>query len=192
MAGLLLAAGGGRRLGGRPKALLDHRGRPLVEHAARALRQGGCDPVHIVLGASAEAVRERAELSTYRIRYNPDWAQGMGSSLRVGLAALAGSGADAVVVSLVDQPGIGAAAVARVVAAYDGSSSLASAAYDGRRGHPVLFGADRWPDIAATATGDRGARAYLQQHAAALTLVECADVAEPYDIDTPEDLRRLE
>jgi len=78
------------------------------------------------------------------------------------------------------------------VAAYEGGSSLASAAYDGRRGHPVLFGADRWHDIAATATGDRGARAYLQQHAGALTLVECADVAEPYDIDTPEDLRRLE
>ncbi|MFI2183902.1 NTP transferase domain-containing protein [Streptomyces sioyaensis] len=192
MAGLLLAAGGGRRLGGRPKALLDHRGRPLVEHAARALRQGGCNPVHIVLGAAADAVRERAELSAYHVWDNPDWAQGMGSSLRVGLAALAGSGADAVVVSLVDQPGIGAAAVVRVVAAYDGGSSLASAAYDGRRGHPVLFGADRWPDIAATATGDRGARAYLQQHAAALTLVECADVAEPYDIDTPEDLRRLE
>ncbi|MCL6300041.1 nucleotidyltransferase family protein [Streptomyces kronopolitis] len=192
MAGLLLAAGGGRRLGGRPKALLDHRGRPLVEHAARALREGGCDPVHIVLGAAADAVRERADLTRYHLWDNPDWSHGMGSSLRVGLAALAGSGADAVVVSLVDQPGIGAAAVARVVAAYDGGSALASAAYDGRRGHPVLFGAERWADIAATATGDRGARAYLRTHADALTLVECADVAEPYDIDTPEDLHRLE
>ncbi|MFG2831325.1 NTP transferase domain-containing protein [Streptomyces sp. NPDC048434] len=192
MAGLLLAAGGGRRLGGRPKALLDHRGRPLVEHAARALRDGGCHPVHIVLGAAAGSVRERADLSAYGISENPDWAQGMGSSLRVGLAALAGSRADAVVVSLVDQPGIGAAAVARVVAAYEGGTSLASAAYDGRRGHPVLFGADRWPDIAATAEGDRGARAYLRQHADALTLVECSDIAEPYDIDTPEDLHRLE
>ncbi|MFJ9467268.1 nucleotidyltransferase family protein [Streptomyces caniferus] len=192
MAGLLLAAGGGRRLGGRPKALLDHRGRPLVEHAARALRDGGCDPVHIVLGAAAASVRDRADLSAYGTSENPDWAQGMGSSLRVGLAALAGSEADAVVVSLVDQPGIGAAAVARVVAAYTGGASLVSAAYDGRRGHPVLFGADRWPDIAATAEGDRGARAYLRRHADALTLVECADIAEPYDIDTPEDLHRLE
>lgn len=192
MAGLLLAAGGGRRLGGRPKALLDHRGRPLVEHAARVLRDGGCDPVHIVLGAAADTVRERADLTGYHLWDNPDWAQGMGSSLRMGLAALAGSGADAVVVSLVDQPGIGAAAVARVVAAYDGGRALVSAAYDGRRGHPVLFGAQRWTDIAATATGDRGARAYLRQHADALTLVECGDVAEPYDIDTPEDLRRLE
>ncbi|GES28743.1 4-diphosphocytidyl-2C-methyl-D-erythritol synthase [Streptomyces angustmyceticus] len=192
VAGLLLAAGGGRRLGGRPKALLGHRGRPLVEHAARALRDGGCDPVHIVLGAAAGSVRERADLSGYGLSENPDWAQGMGSSLRTGLAALAGSGADAVVVSLVDQPGIGASAVARVVAAYEGRASLASAAYDGRRGHPVLFGADRWADIAATAQGDRGARAYLQRHADALTLVECADIAEPYDIDTPEDLGRLE
>ncbi|MEJ8651108.1 nucleotidyltransferase family protein [Streptomyces sp. MS1.AVA.3] len=192
MAGLLLAAGGGRRLGGRPKALLDHRGRPLVEHAARALRDGGCHPVHIVLGAAADSVRERADLSAYGISENPDWAQGMGSSLRVGLAALADSGADAVVVSLVDQPGIGAAAVARVVAAYEGGTSLASAAYDGHRGHPVLFGAGRWADIAATAEGDRGARAYLHRHADDLTLVECSDIAEPYDIDTPEDLRRLE
>ncbi|GGU80525.1 4-diphosphocytidyl-2C-methyl-D-erythritol synthase [Streptomyces albospinus] len=192
VAGLLLAAGGGRRLGGRPKALLDHRGRPLVEHAAGVLRDGGCGPVHIVLGAAADAVRERADLAGYTTSVNPDWAQGMGSSLRVGLAALAGSGADAVVVSLVDQPGIGAAAVARVVAAYEGRDSLAAAAYGGRRGHPALFGAARWADIAASAEGDRGARDYLRRHAAAITLVECGDVAEAYDIDTPEDLRRLE
>ncbi|MYW10849.1 NTP transferase domain-containing protein, partial [Streptomyces sp. SID2563] len=56
IAGLLLAAGGGRRLGGRPKALLEHRGRPLVEHALRTLREGGCGPVHVVLGASADEV----------------------------------------------------------------------------------------------------------------------------------------
>ncbi|GAU67149.1 hypothetical protein SSP35_04_02320 [Streptomyces sp. NBRC 110611] len=192
MAGLLLAAGGGRRLGGRPKALLDHRGRPLVEHAARALRDGGCDPVHIVLGAAADSVRARADLSAYDVSENPDWSRGMGTSLRVGLAALAGSGADAVVVSLVDQPGIGAAAVARLIAAYVAGADLAAASYGGRRGHPVLFAAGHWPDIAATAEGDRGARAYLQRHADALTLVECSDIAEPYDIDTPEDLYRLE
>ncbi|WP_261957369.1 NTP transferase domain-containing protein [Streptomyces nigrescens] len=192
MAGLLLAAGGGRRLGGRPKALLDHRGRPLVEHAARVLRDGGCRPVHIVLGAAADAVRTRADLAAYGVSVNPDWAQGMGSSLRVGLAALAGEGADAVVVSLVDQPGIGAAAVARLIAAHAGGADLVAAAYDGRRGHPVLFGAGRWAGIAASAEGDRGARAYLQQHVNALTLVECGDIAEPYDIDTPEDLYRLE
>ncbi|MGC3002962.1 NTP transferase domain-containing protein, partial [Streptomyces sp. G35A] len=60
--GLLLAAGGGRRLGGRPKALLPHRGRPLVEHAVRVLRAGGCERVHVVLGAGADEVRARARL----------------------------------------------------------------------------------------------------------------------------------
>ncbi|MFB0626259.1 NTP transferase domain-containing protein [Streptomyces sp. AB3(2024)] len=191
IAGLLLAAGGGRRLGGRPKALLPYRGRPLVENAVRVLREAGCDPVHVVLGASAGEVRERADLGGCVVVDNPDWAEGMGSSLRVGLASLAGTGAGAALVSLVDQPGIGAEAVARVREAYRSPSSLVAASYDGERGHPVLFGADRWPDIAATATGDRGARVHLREHADEVMLVECGDVAAPFDIDTPPDLARL-
>ncbi|MGW1167949.1 nucleotidyltransferase family protein [Streptomyces sp. NPDC001153] len=192
VAGLLLAAGGGRRLGGRPKALLEHRGRPLVEHAVGVLRAAGCARVHVVLGARAEDVRARADLSGCVLVDNPDWAEGMGSSLRTGLASLGGTGVRAALVSLVDQPGIGPAAVARVLGAYENEKSLVSAAYDGTRGHPVLFGAAHWPGIAATATGDRGARAYLKDHAAQIRLVECADVAEPYDIDTEADLRHLE
>ncbi|MEU7583768.1 nucleotidyltransferase family protein [Streptomyces sp. NPDC041068] len=191
VAGLLLAAGGGRRLGGRPKALLEHRGRPLVEHAVRVLREAGCARVHVVLGASAEAVRARASLPGCVLVDNPDWADGMGSSLRVGLASLRGTDAGAALVSLVDQPGIGAAATARVRAAYRSPSTLAAAAYEGLRGHPVLFGSDHWAGIEASAVGDRGARAYLKEHADAITLVECGDVAEPYDIDTVEDLGRL-
>src|SRR3954464_1621297 len=102
VAGLLLAAGGGRRLGGRPKALLEHRGRPLVEHAVGVLRAAGrprahggpgapaggvlraagCTRVYVVLGAAAEAVRERAELGDCVLVENQQWADGMGSSLR--------------------------------------------------------------------------------------------------------------
>ncbi|MEI5097761.1 nucleotidyltransferase family protein [Streptomyces sp. PmtG] len=192
IAGLLLAAGGGRRLGGCPKALLEHRGELFVERAARALREGGCTRVHIVLGATADVVRERADLPGCVLVDNPDWREGMGSSLRAGLASLGATGARAALVSLVDQPGVGAPAVARLLAAYRSPATLAAAAYDGERGHPVLFGADHWDGIAASATGDQGARAYLREHAAALTLVECGDVAEPYDIDTFSDLERLE
>lgn len=192
VAGLVLAAGGGRRLGGRPKALLRHRGRPLVEHAVGVLRTAGCTRVHVVLGARAAAVREQAELGDCVLVENPDWADGMGSSLRAGLDSLAGTGARAALVSLVDQPGIGSEAVARVLAAYESEQSLVSAAYDGVRGHPVLFGAAHWAGIAATATGDRGARAYLKEHEGAIALVECGDVARPYDIDTEADLRHLE
>ncbi|MEV5250474.1 nucleotidyltransferase family protein [Streptomyces werraensis] len=192
VAGLLLAAGGGRRLGGRPKALLPHRGRLLVEHAAEVLRAGGCASVHVVLGARAEEVRARAALPDCVLVDNPDWEHGMGTSLRAGLDALAGTGARAALVLLVDQPGIGPRAVARVRRAYGSPRSLASAAYDGVRGHPVLFGFEHWAGIAAAATGDRGARAYLEEHAEAVELVECGDVAEAYDVDTEADLAHLE
>lgn len=190
--GLLLAAGGGRRLGGRPKALLTHRGRPLVEHAAGVLRAGGCTRIHVVLGADAATVRARADLPGCVLVDNPQWAEGMGSSLRAGLESLSGTGAGAALVSLVDQPGIGPAAVARVLAAYGSEDALAAATYDGVRGHPVLFGAAHWAGITEAATGDRGARDYLRAHGGALTLVECGDVARPYDIDTEADLARLE
>ncbi len=192
VAGVLLAAGGGRRLGGRPKALLEHRGRPLVEHAVRALRNGGCGPVHVVLGAAAEEVRDLADLSACMVTVNPSWEEGMGSSLRAGLASLSGSDADAALVLLVDQPGIGAEAVARVRSAYRSRADLAAAAYDGERGHPVLFGADHWEEVSAGAVGDQGARAYLRAHRDAITLVECSDVARAHDIDTAADLRHLE
>ncbi|WP_328552667.1 nucleotidyltransferase family protein [Streptomyces sp. NBC_00358] len=192
VAGLLLAAGGGRRLGGRPKALLPHRGRPLVEHAIGVLRAGGCARVHVVLGARAEDVRDQASLAGCVLVDNPRWEEGMGSSLRAGLDSLADSGARAALVSLVDQPGIGREAVARVLAAYDSPLTLAAAAYEGERGHPVLFGAGHWAGIAATATGDRGARAYLRAHEDTVTLVECGDVAKAYDIDTEADLIHLE
>ncbi|MFH8528926.1 NTP transferase domain-containing protein [Streptomyces tendae] len=192
VAGLLLAAGGGRRLGGRPKALLEHRGHPLVEHAVGALRAAGCACVHVVLGARAEDVRARAALDDCVLVDNPGWEQGMGSSLRAGLRSLSGTGARAALVCLVDQPGIGAEAMARVRAAYREETSLVSAAYAGVRGHPVLLGAAHWAGIAATATGDRGARAYLREHGAEIALVECGDVARPYDIDTEADLVHLE
>jgi nicotine blue oxidoreductase len=193
VAGLLLAAGAGRRLGGRPKALLPYRGGLLVDHAAEVLRAGGCRPVHVVLGAAADEVRERAALSGCTVVGNPGWASGMGSSLRAGLASLAGSEARAVLVTLVDQPGVGVAAVRRVLArAPAGEDALAAAGYGGRRGHPVLLGAGHWAGVAAAADADRGARAYLASRQEEITLVECGDVAAPDDIDTPEDLRLLE
>ncbi|MEU4107823.1 nucleotidyltransferase family protein [Streptomyces sp. NPDC048208] len=191
VAGLLLAAGGGRRLGGRPKALLRHDGALLVERAARALREAGCTRVHVVLGAGAEEVRAHAELSECELVDNPGWDAGMGSSLRVGLHSLADTDARGALVSLVDQPGIGPEAYARVLDSFTCETSLASAAYDGRRGHPVLLGSAHWAGVAAAAQGDQGAREYLRRHSAEIRLVECGDVAEPYDIDTGADLGRL-
>ena len=189
VAALVLAAGGGRRLGGRPKALLPYRGRPLVEHAVAVVRAGGCGPVTVVLGAAREQVRAGARLPGCLLVDNPGWESGMGSSLRAGLAALP-AGTAAVLVMLVDTPGVTPAAVARLLAAHRGGAQLAAAAYDGRRGHPVLIGARHFAEAAAGATGDAGARALLRAHAAEVALVECADIAVPDDLDTPADLAR--
>ncbi|MET9178717.1 NTP transferase domain-containing protein [Kitasatospora aureofaciens] len=185
---LVLAAGGGRRLG-RPKALVRYAGRPLVEHAVATVRAGGCPDVTVVLGAERDRVRSTAHLPGCRLVANPDWAQGMGSSLRAGLAALAPDAA-AVLVMLVDTPGVTPAAVARLLAAHRAGADLAAAAYGGRRGHPVLIGARHFAEAAEGAAGDAGARALLAAHAAELVLVECADVAVPDDLDTPADLAR--
>lgn len=186
---LVLAAGGGRRLGGRPKALIRYGGRPLVEHAVAVARAGGCPQVAVVLGAGAEQVRAGAHLPGCRLVANPDWESGMGSSLRAGLAALAPE-ASAALVMLVDTPGVTPAAVARLLAAHRAGADLAAAAYGGRRGHPVLIGARHFAEARAGARGDAGARALLAAHAAQVALVECADVAAPDDLDTPADLAR--
>ena len=115
VAGVLLAAGAGRRFG-MPKALVRHRGRLFVEHAAEVLHDGGCVPVVVVLGAGADEVRATASLPGSSIVDNPEWTTGMGSSLRVALAALrAASDAVAAVILPVDTPGVTAAAVRRFV-----------------------------------------------------------------------------
>ncbi|WP_031078397.1 nucleotidyltransferase family protein [Streptomyces sp. NRRL WC-3742] len=189
VAALVLAAGGGRRLGGRPKALIRYGGRPLVEHTVAVARAGGCPEVVVVLGAAAAQVRTTAHLPGCRLVANPDWASGMGSSLRAGLAALP-PGVSAALVLLVDTPGVTPAAVARLLAAHRAGAELAAAAYGGRRGHPVLIGARHFAEAAAGAHGDSGARALLAAHAAETALVECADVAVPDDLDTPADLAR--
>ncbi|MFR9722067.1 NTP transferase domain-containing protein [Streptomyces sp. MS19] len=187
IAGLLLAAGGGRRLGGRPKALLSLDGRLFVERAADALRAAGCAPVHVVTGAAAAEVAGRADLPGCVLVPNPRWAEGMGSSLRAGLASLP-PGTTAALVTLVDQPRVGAAAMARVLAAHRSEHTLAAAAYGGQRGHPVLIGAAHFAGVARSARGDRGARAYLAAREAAVVRVECGDIAAPDDIDEPGDL----
>lgn len=188
VAGLVLAAGAGRRYG-MPKALVPYEGSLLVERAYQ-LVAASCDPVFVVLGAAADEIASRADLGHAVMLRNPDWDIGMGSSLRTGLAALTALPAqfrgpeavNAVLVHLVDLPGITGAAVRRV-ASYATPEVLAVATYGGVRGHPVLLGHSHWAGVAESATGDRGARGYLAEHE--VTEVECADVADPADLDYP-------
>ncbi|HEV7823780.1 MAG TPA: nucleotidyltransferase family protein [Mycobacteriales bacterium] len=186
VAGLLLAAGQGRRYG-LPKALVPLGGRLLVDRAAAALTDGGCAPTVVVLGASAAEVVARARLDGVRAVVNSDWPTGMGSSLRAGLSALAGTDAVAAVVLLVDTPGIGAEAVRRL-ASYAAPDAVAVGTYDGRRGHPVLLGRDHWAEVGRRAEGDAGARPFLAAHPELVREVPCEDVADGVDVDVPADL----
>jgi nicotine blue oxidoreductase len=123
--------------------------------------------------------------------HNPDWATGMGSSLAVGLAAVP-VGCTAAVLALADQPLVGAQSVRRLIAAYADGASVAVACYDGKPRNPVLIGRQHWPDVIRLADGDVGARPFLRAHPELVTWVDCSDTGRPDDIDTPDDLDRIE
>jgi nicotine blue oxidoreductase len=114
----------------------------------------------------------------------------MGSSLAAGLAALPEDCA-AAVVALVDQPLIGPEVIQRLLAAHRAGADLAVAAYRGRARNPVLLARGHWAGVLAAADGDTGARPYLRAHPDLVTLVECADIGRPDDVDTPGDLARV-
>jgi nicotine blue oxidoreductase len=173
--GLLLAAGAGRRYGG-PKALVDD----WLARSVGVLREGGCAGIIVVLGAAAEQARALVPEGT-AVVVAEDWADGMGASLQAGLAALDADVA-AVLVHLVDLPDVDARVVARMLAGDVTASALRRASYDGMPGHPVLIGLDHVEGVRRSATGDRGARAYLASHDH--EIVECGDLATGTDVDT--------
>jgi CTP:molybdopterin cytidylyltransferase MocA len=169
VAGLLLAAGDGTRLG-QPKATVRLGRMTLAERGTALLSAGG---------------------------HNPDWRSGMGSSLAAGLRALTAPGVlasddvTAVVIALADQPLIGHEAVRRLIAAHAAGAEVAVAAYQGKGRNPVLIARGHWAAARDTAKGDTGARPFLRAHPELVTLVECGDVGSPDDIDTPQDLARV-
>lgn len=181
VAGLLLAAGAGRRFGG-PKALATVGGRSLLATALNALRDGGCTPIVAVTGARGAEVSNLLPDDVGEV-HCPSWELGMGESLRTGLAALIPTNAVAALIHLVDLPDVDASVVSRLLslAAPDG---LARATYDGRPGHPVLIGRAWWAEVMSSARGDRGAREFLLGRTD-LVLVDCSDLAGGADVDYP-------
>jgi CTP:molybdopterin cytidylyltransferase MocA len=177
LAGIVLAAGAGSRIG-RPKALMRTAdGEPWVARAAGLLRAAGCDRVLVVLGAAAAEATALMPADT-DILVVENWADGMGESLRRALAAASG---DAALITLVDLPELPLAVVERVLREGSDVSSLTQAVFGGRPGHPVLIGRAHWAAVSATLTGDHGARGYLVAHN--VTEVECGDLWDGHDVD---------
>lgn len=194
IAGVLLAAGAGRRFGG-PKALAataDAGG--WLERGVRLLLGAGCDPVLVVVGAEAERALALLPASDRRVLpiVADGWAEGIGASLRAALDALerlpggrpAGSDRPvAALVTLVDLPHLVPQALERVAGGVVVPSSLRRAVYGGTPGHPVLIGRAHWQDLRESVKGDVGAGPYLRAHRA--EAVECSGLGGDDDVDTP-------
>lgn len=177
VAGVVLAAGAGRRMGA-PKAGVRLAGTRLLDRAVAVLRAGGCAPLYAV-------VRDGTAVEGAAAVVNPDPDRGMRSSLACALDA-AGA-ADALAVLLVDLPGVGADAVAAAIGAWR-PGRVAVPVFGGRRGHPIVMAPAQWRAALAAADDDEGARRFLRAHP---DLVDEVDVpGDPADLDTRADLRR--
>jgi len=185
IAGLVLAAGAGVRFGG-AKQLADLQGRPLLEHALGAMEAAGVANRLVVLGANAEEVLERVDLHGAAPLVCDRWQEGQAASLATGLAAV--EDAEAVVVTLGDQPLLAPEAIRRVLAARGGDAEAVRATYGGQPGHPVVLEAAMFPRL-RDVTGDHGARNVLLS--ASVRTVPCDDFGGGADVDTPEQLEAL-
>jgi len=181
--GLVLAAGVGTRFGG-AKQLADLNGRPMLEHAVRAMVAAPVDRVCVVLGARAAEVRRAVDLQGAEVVVCDAWAEGQAASLRAGIAALAAC--DAVVVALGDQPFLSPAAVERVLHSRTPGADAVRATYGGVPGHPVVLECSLFGRVAAL-RGDGGARALLDD--IRVEEAACDGLGRPDDIDTPDQLR---
>jgi molybdenum cofactor cytidylyltransferase len=192
-AAILLAAGAGRRFGG-GKLLAHWRGAPLVAGAVRAALATPSERVIVVTGTDSgpvgDACKGAAErlggAERLRLVHAADHAEGMGASLRAGVAALP-TGLRGVFVFLGDMPDVPEEVLPRLVTAVESGAPAAAPTYKGRRGHPVLFSAALLPDL-ARASGDAGAREVLAILGDRLARVESPDPGVLFDVDRPEDL----
>ncbi len=192
IAAVILAAGQSRRMGPENKLLIEIDGVPMIRHAVRAVREslGPSADLVVVTGHEAERVRRVLADENVAFVHNPDFADGLSTSLRAGVAALPDT-AEAALVALGDMPGVDAAMIARLVEAFDpdGGKDIVLPVHHGKRGNPVLWGRRHFADMAAL-TGDVGARHLIGENADAVAEVEIGDAAILTDLDTPDAVAR--
>lgn len=186
---ILLAAGGSRRMG-RAKQLLPVQGQPLLRLVAERVLKAKVSPVVVVLGAEAKQIEPTLDGLSVRLAVNPNWQEGMGSSLRIGVETLLerAPGLDALIVALGDQPGLPAEHLDQLIVRYQqGRCSLVASHNGQRRMPPVLFGREWFPQLRQL-TGDAGAREILKDDRPDFAEIPLADAT---DLDTHEDYERF-
>jgi molybdenum cofactor cytidylyltransferase len=187
IAAIVLAAGLSSRMG-RNKLLADIAGKPLVRRVAETASASSADPVIVVSGnASADTIAALAGLNVSIVE-NPDFRNGLSTSLKCGLRALPGD-CDGAIVLLGDMPAVMPALIEKLIAAFDPAEGCAIcvATYQGKRGNPVLWARQFFPDMLQL-EGDVGAKHLMATNSELVCEVEAADDAPLIDIDTPEAL----
>ncbi|HEY7978916.1 MAG TPA: molybdopterin-binding/glycosyltransferase family 2 protein [Rhizomicrobium sp.] len=187
IAAVVLAAGMSSRMGAN-KLMAELNGKPLVRHAAEAALGSAARPVIVVIGN--EEARTRAALSDLDVSFvsNPDFAKGLSTSLKAGIAAVPAN-CDGAIVLLGDMPGVSAALIDKLIASFDPAEdrAICVATRNGKHGNPVLW-ARRFFEEIATIEGDVGAKALVGAYGELVREVEATDDAPLVDIDTPEAL----
>jgi molybdenum cofactor cytidylyltransferase len=188
---VILAAGGSTRLG-RPKQLLPYQGRSLLRRAAETAIATSCRPVIVVLGATADACRSELQDLPVLTVQNPDWTEGLSSSIRLGVATLQAASPpplDAAIVMLCDQPLLTAAILEALVTTFETTDcEIVASDYGGASGVPALFHHRLFPELLRL-TGPQGAKQVMRLHAEQTRAIPFPDGA--IDVDTPADYEKL-
>jgi len=187
IAAIVLAAGRSTRMGGPNKLLAEIGGRPLVRIAAEEALASRAKPLIVVTGHERERVEAALDGLPVKFVHNPDFAQGLGTSLRAGIQAVPAE-ADGVIVCLGDMPQVDAGLIDRLIAAFDPEKGALAVVptIEGRRGNPVLWSRRFFPDLMAI-EGDVGARHLIGRYGEAVAEVPVGKGAL-VDVDTPEAL----
>jgi molybdenum cofactor cytidylyltransferase len=191
IAALVLAAGRSTRMGGPNKLLAEIGGKPLVRIAVEQALASTAKPVIVVTGHQRERVEQALAGLSVRIVHNPDFADGLGTSLKVGIGALPAD-VDGVIVCLGDMPQVDAALIDRLIGAFDPERGALAVmpTIEGKRGNPVLWSRRFFPDLMAI-EGDVGARHLITRYGEAVVEVPVTGKGALVDVDTPEALRGL-
>ena len=191
IAALVLAAGESRRMGDANKLTIPVDGSPMVARVVDALQQSRVQRVIVVTGHEPERLKEALSGRDVEFVHNPDYTEGIGSSVRAGVAAL-GDDVDGALVALADMPWVSAEVINRLIDAFtsDSEPSIFIPRFGGQRGNPVLWGAQHFPELLALA-GDVGGKALFQRHASAICYVDVESASVNLDVDTPDALQEL-
>jgi len=188
VAAVVLAAGRSTRMGAINKLIAEIGGKPLVRIAAEQALASSARPVIVVTGHQREKVEEALAGLPVRFAHNPDFAEGLGASLRTGIAAVPDD-VDGAVICLGDMPQVDAALIDRLIAAFDPERGalIVVPTIEGRRGNPVLWSRRFFPDLRQI-QGDVGARHLIASYAEAVVEVPVSGESAFVDVDTPESL----